>query len=105
MQNYGREMFGKNPRGHLDKNNSTNWGVCGITVTGWNSNCTVYIASNSIPSQSTELVCCCNKIDQKFIQTSQPNQFHCCNQGMGFIKEMDQNIAEYHMEIRIRKWW
>lgn len=42
----GDKALEKNPRGQMDQRKSTNWVVCGITVTGWNANRAVYVASN-----------------------------------------------------------
>ena len=42
----GDKALKKNPRGQMDQRKSTNWVVCGITVTGLNANRAVYFASN-----------------------------------------------------------
>ena len=40
-----------------------------------------------------------------YIQEQQPNQFHCSNQNLGFVKIMDQNVAKHRIGIRMKKWW
>ena len=101
----GNKALEKAPRNHVDQQKSNNWGVSGITVTGWNDSCTLYITSNSLPSQHTKLVHRWNSIDRKYIQVPKPNQFHCYNQGMGLVGQIDQNVAKYHIMIRMKKWW
>ena len=38
-----------------------------------------------------------NKVERKYIQEQQPNQFHCYNQNMDFVKRMDQNVAKHRI--------
>jgi len=101
----GDKELAKQPRGHVDQRKSTNRGVGKITVIGWNDNRAVYIASNCLSSQPSKTVRRWNKIDRKYIQVTQPNQFHCYNQGMGFVDRIDQNVAAYRIGIRMKKWW
>ena len=39
----------KESKVHVDQRKPTNGGACRITLTGWNNNRAVYIASNSLP--------------------------------------------------------
>ena len=64
----------------------------------------VYIASSK-SCEPKRLVRCWNKFERKHIREQQPNQFHCCNQNMGFANRMDQNVAKYRIGIRMKKWW
>ena len=69
-----------------------------------NNNRAVYMA----PSESCELkrfVQCCNKVQRKYIQEQQPNQFHCYNQNMDFANRMDQKVAKCMIGILMKKWW
>ena len=52
-----------------------------------------YIASQ--PCGPKKFVRCWNKVERKYIQEQQPNQFHFYNQKMDFVKRMDQNLAKY----------
>ena len=46
------------------------------------------------------------KIERKYIQEQQPNQFHCYNQNMGFVNTMDQySEVNYRTSIQMKKWW
>ena len=101
----GDKELAKKPRGQVVQQKSTNRGVGKIFVIGWNDNRTVYIASNYLPSKPSKTVRRWNKIDQKYVQVIQPYQFHCYNQGMGFVDRMDQNVAKYRIGIRMKKWW
>ena len=38
-------------------------------------------------------VWCWNKVERKYFQEQQPNQFHCYNQNMVFVNKMDQNVV------------
>ena len=46
---------------------------------------------------------CWNKVERKCIQEKHPNQFHCCNQNMGFVNRMDQRVGNYRIGIRMKK--
>ena len=46
-----------------------------------------------------------SKVERKYIQERQPNQFYCYNQIMGFVNRMDQKVAKYGIDIRMKKWW
>ena len=46
---------------------------------------------------------CWNKVERKYIQEQQPNQFQCYNQNMGFVNIVDQNVAKYRTGIRMKK--
>ena len=48
-------------------------------------------------------VWCWNKVERKYFQEQQPNQFHCYNQNMVFVNKMDQNVVYYSNGIRIKK--
>ena len=42
-------------------------------------------------------------VGTKYIQEQQPIQFQCCNQNMGFVNIVDQNVAKYRICIRMKK--
>ena len=48
----------------------------------------VYIASSE-SCEPKRFVRCWNKVERKYIQEQQPNQFHCYNQNMDFVSRMD----------------
>ena len=83
-----------------------------LTVVSQKKNRAVYIA----PSESCEhktFYQCQNKVERKYIQEQQPNQFHCYNQIMGFVNRIDQSVANYRIgnqmknggDPRLFEWW
>ena len=64
-----------------------------LTVVGKNDSSAVYMASSE-SCETKRFARCWNKIERKYIQKQQPNQFHCYNQNMGFVNRMDQNVAK-----------
>ena len=73
-----------------------------ICVVGYNDSSSAYIDS----SESCQLkifVPCWNKVERKYIQEHQPNQFYCYSQNMGFVSRIDQNVVKYRNGIRIKK--
>ena len=64
----------------------------------------VYIAFSE-SFQPKKFVRCWNKVERKYIQEQQPNQFHSYNQNMGFVSRMDKNVAKYRIGIQMKKWW
>ena len=63
----------------------------------------IYIASSE-SYEPKKFVWCWNKVERKYIEEQQPNQFHCYNQNMGFANRMDQNVAKYRIGIQMKKW-
>ena len=63
----------------------------------------VYIAS----SESCELKRfsrCWNKVERKYIQEQQPNQFHFYNQDKDFLNRVDQSMTNYRIGIQMKTW-
>ena len=100
----GNKDLEKKERGHVEQVTAEQDSTT-ITVVGWNDNRAVYIASNCLSSKPTRNVQRWSKIERKYIQVLQPNQFHCYNQCMGYVDRMDQNVAKYRIGIRMKKWW
>ena len=67
-----------------------------MRVVGQNDSRVVYIASSE-SCEPKRFVRCWNKVEKKYIQEKQPNQFHCYNQSMGFFNRMDQNMIRMKM--------
>ena len=44
-----------------------------------------------------------NKVERKYDQEKQPNQFHWYIQNVGFVKRMGQNVAKYRIGVRMKK--
>ena len=53
--------------------------------------------------QPKRFVRCWNKVERKYIQEQQPNQFHFYNQNMGFVNRMEQNVTKCRIGIRMKK--
>ena len=64
----------------------------------------VYIASSE-SCEPKRFSRCWDKVERKCVQEQQPNQFHCYKQNMGFVNRMDQDVGNYRIGIRIKKWW
>ena len=46
-----------------------------------------------------------SKVERKYIQEQQPNQFHCYNKNIGFANRMDQSVVNYRIGIRMKTRW
>ena len=49
--------------------------------------------ASSESCEPNRFVQCCNKVQRKYIQEQQPNQFHCYNKNMDFDNRMEQKVA------------
>ena len=63
----------------------------------------VYMASSEC-CEPKRFVQCCNKVQRKYIQEQQPNQFHCYNKNMDFDNRMEQKVAKCMIGIPMKKW-
>ena len=76
-----------------------------LRVVGLNDNRAVYIASSKFfePKRSVRRL---NKVEGKYFQEQQLNQFHCHNRNRIFFERMDQSISKYKIGIRMKTvWW
>ena len=65
----------------------------------------VYTASFE-SCEPKRFVRCWKKVERKYIQEQQPNQFHSYNQNMGFASRMDQNVVKFSIGTQMKKcWW
>ena len=55
--------------------------------------------------QPKRFIQCWSKVEKKYTQQQQPNQFHCYSQIMGFVYRMDRNVAKSKTGIWMKKWW
>ena len=93
----------KKARGYTEQKTSTNRSSKKITIVGWNDNCAVYLTSNCLSSDPAKSIRRWSKVERKYIQVNQTNQFYCYNQNMGFVDRMYQNVAMYRIGIRMKK--
>ena len=87
---------------HFEQRTSGKKSSVTLTVAGYDDNRAVYIAFSE-SCEPNRFVCCWNKVERKYIQEQQPNQFHSYNQNMGFVNRMVQNVAKYRAGIRMKK--
>ena len=68
-----------------------------LTMVGWNNNRAVNTASSKSfkPKRFTRRL---NKVEGKYIQKQQLNQFHCYNKNMELVDRMDQNVAKCRID-------
>lgn len=77
----------------------------GILVCAWKDNNTVVIASNNIGVEPVITAKRWSVSDKRRISLPQPKIVHLYNQNMGGVDRMDQNIAQYRISIRGKKWY
>lgn len=94
--------FDKKPRGTFeffhDKNNSA-------TICQWNDNSQVIVGTNASSVHPIHTAKRWSAAAHEQIIVDQPCMIKHYNMTMGGVDRMDQNIANYRIGIRIRKWW
>ena len=90
----GTNKLQKKERGHFEQHTSSKKSRVTLTVIGYNGSSVIYIASSE-SCEPKRFVWCWKKVEKQYTQEQQPNQFHCYNQNMGFVKRMDQNETKY----------
>ena len=76
-----------------------------IVAVGWNDNGAVYLLSNETgvePLQHAERY---SLIEKKRVTVSQPQIVSRYNKFMGFVDQLDNNVANYRINIRSKKWY
>ena len=79
--------------GHFGQRTSSKKSSANLTVVGLNDNRAVYIASSKF-SEPKRFVRRLNKVEGKYIQEQQSNQFHCYKKNRSFFARMDQNVSK-----------
>jgi hypothetical protein len=77
----------------------------GILVCSWHDNGVVSIASNAYGVQPVTKVKRYSQAQKKHIQVDRPAVFGKYNESMGGTDRMDQNVANYRISIRSKKWY
>ena len=98
------EVMSKKERGY----HSSISGILGereVTVTRWNDNAVVTVASTLLGENPKGKVKRWSKKDSKHAMIDIPHAFKVYNTNMGGTDRMDQNINDYRIEIRGKKWW
>lgn len=96
------DQMKKEIRGSMDYKTDIN---SGLIIVRWNDNSVVTLASNFIGVDPTTYARRWSKSDRRFIQVPQPSIVSTYNENMGGTDRMDQNIGQYRMSIRSKKWW
>ena len=76
-----------------------------VTIVGWNDNRPVYVASNVTGVKPVTKVSRWSASENKHIMIPQPNIIHQYNRNMGGVDRCDQNVSQYRISIRSKKWW
>lgn len=77
----------------------------GVLVTRWNDNSVVTIASNCHGIEPIGKAARWSRTEHKSVDITQPFVIGEYNKYMGGVDRMDQNVGEYRISIRSRKWW
>ena len=77
----------------------------GIIVARWHDNSVVTLASNKFGVQPFRQVSRWSAAEKKRIQVQQPYVIQQYNKFMGGVDRMDQNIGQYRISFRSKKWW
>jgi len=76
-----------------------------VRVVGWNNNRPLYLTSN-VHGVSPVGVCTrWSSSEKKKVTVQLPHLVEKYKQYMGGIDRMDQNIANYRVDVRSKKWW
>ena len=96
------KLLEKKPRGYYDQCTD---GINRITVVGWNDNKAVFVASNNLGSSPTASVDRYCKDQRKRVKVDQPSLISQYNKKMGGVDRCDQNVSNYRVSMRSKKWW
>lgn len=77
----------------------------GVLVTSWNDNSVVTLVSNCAGNQPLQKAKRWSAAEKRKVEIDQPKLVAEYNANMGGVDRMDQNIAQYRMSIRTKKWW
>lgn len=77
----------------------------GLIVVAWKDNSVVYVASTCYGVQPRDWVKRYSAAEKKIITVSRPNLIRAYNQYMGGTDRMDEDIANYRIGIRGKKWY
>lgn len=77
----------------------------GMLAVRWNDNSVVTMLSNSFSVKPLMQVKRWSAADKKHVNIPMPNLIAQYNRFMGGTDRMDQNIARFRVNIRIKKWW
>lgn len=96
------EQLKKQKRGTYDYRLDPN---SGIVVVRWHDNSVVTVASNCHGVYPLGQAQRWSNADKRRVSFPQPNLISQYNASMGGVDRMDQNISEYRIAMRSKKWW
>ena len=96
------EQLKKAPRGTFDFRHDRS---SGTLVVRWNDNSVVTVASNCFGVEPCSQAQRWSYAEKKKITITQPRVIAEYNKNMGGVDRMDQNISQYRITIRSKKWW
>lgn len=76
-----------------------------IVICRWNDNNVITIASNSTSVFPTNKAKRFSQKEKKYIHIDQPKPIKSYNENMGGVDRSDQNIGQYRISIRGKKWY
>lgn len=76
-----------------------------IFICCWHDNNIVCLASNTIGTDPISVANRWSTSEKKRLRISQPNIVSVYNKNMGSVDRMDQNISQYRIGIRGKKWY
>lgn len=77
----------------------------GVIIVRWRDNSAVTVASNCLSVKPVSNVRRFSQSEKKFIQVPRPKLVGEYNRSMGGVDRLDQNIANYRIQIRNKKWY
>jgi len=92
----------KKPRGSYDYLLDT---TTDTLVVVWNDSCPVHLVSNVYGVNPVQACTRWISTTKKKESISQPSVVHMYNKYMGGVDRMDQNVGNYRVGIRSKKWW
>lgn len=97
-----KDVLKKEKRGHMI---SSKIDGSGIIITKWVDNAVVSIASSWVGKLPVGQVSRYSRVEHKRIQLERPAAILQYNQHMGGTDRMDQNVNNYRIGARGKKWW
>lgn len=77
----------------------------GVILVKWVDNSVVTVASTLHGVNPITTVNRYSSLEKKIVQVSRPSAIGNYNEYMGFTDLMDENIAQYRISLRSKKWW
>lgn len=77
----------------------------GVSVVKWKDNAVVTVASNCLSVEPVSNVKRFSQSEKKYVYVPRPNVIGAYNRSMGGVDRLDQNVSEYRINIRNKKWY